>query len=112
MATGSPPKQTEVIHCGVLVNAAGPSAGYVAKKLGIDLPIEPRKRCVYVLDCPRAPAKDVMPFIIDYSGVYLRHEGCRFIAGGPVEEVRMSFEYQADLERLRESRIWRRRAHY
>lgn len=46
-----------------------------------------------MLDCPGAPAKDSMPFIIDYSGVFLRHEGGRFIAGGPVEEVCVSFEY-------------------
>ncbi|XP_029210318.2 FAD-dependent oxidoreductase domain-containing protein 1-like [Acropora millepora] len=110
VATGSPPKQTEVIHCGVLVNAAGPSAGYVAKKLGIDLPIEPRKRCVYVLDCPRAPAKDAMPFIIDYSGVYLRHEGCKFIAGGPVEEDWESSDFEVDYDLFYE-RYWQKLAY-
>lgn len=87
VASGCSPKQVEDIHCGVLVNAAGPSAGYLAKKLGIDLPVEPRKRCVFVLDCPDAPAKDAMPFVIDKSGVYVRNEGGRFISGGPIENV-------------------------
>ena len=77
----------EDIHCEVLVNAAGPSAGYLAKKLGIDLPIEPRKRFVYVVDCPGAPAKGAMPFVIDSSGVYVRNEGGRLICGGPIENV-------------------------
>ena len=80
-------KTVEDIHCGVLVSAAGPSAGYLTKNLGIDLPIEPRKRCVYVFDCPGAPARETMPFVIDSSGVYVRNEGGRLICGGPIENV-------------------------
>ena len=79
----------EVIHCGALVNAAGPSAGYLAKKLGIDLPVKPRKRFIYVLDCPDAPAKEKMPFalLIDPSGVYVCHDGGTFVSGLSPENV-------------------------
>ncbi|XP_068730783.1 FAD-dependent oxidoreductase domain-containing protein 1-like [Montipora capricornis] len=110
VVTGGSTKQAEVIHCGVLVNAAGPNAGYFAKKLGIDLPVEPRKRCVFVVDCPGAPAKAAMPFIIDYSGVYLRHEGHRFVCGGPVEEDYESSDLEVDYDLFYE-RYWIKLAH-
>lgn len=112
VASGCSPKQVEDIHCGVLVNAAGPSAGYLAKKLGIDLPVEPRKRCVFVLDCPDAPAKDAMPFVIDKSGVYVRNEGGRFISGGPIEnDVECeSSDFEVDYDLFYES-YWATLAH-
>ena len=44
----------EAIACGTLVNAAGTGAGRLAAMAGIELPVGPRKRYVYVLDCPQA----------------------------------------------------------
>jgi glycine/D-amino acid oxidase-like deaminating enzyme len=48
------------IPAGVVVNAAGPHAGDVSAMAGIALPVEPRKRSVFVLACrerPRLPAR-------------------------------------------------------
>jgi FAD-dependent oxidoreductase domain-containing protein 1 len=75
------------IACGALVNAAGPAAGAVAAMAGIALPVEPRKRYVYVLDC--RDATDAMrkgPLTVDPSGVWFRPEGRFFIAGLSPEE--------------------------
>jgi len=85
--TSSSPNNVQTIHCGVVVNAAGPKAGHLAKKLGIRLPVEPRKRCVFVLDCPGAPSRDQMPLVVDCTGTYVRPEGGCYIAGLSPEQV-------------------------
>ena len=89
MVTSSSPNDVQTIHCGVVVNAVGPTAGHLAKKLGVHLPVEPRKRCVFVLDCPGAPKRDEMPFVIDCTGTYVRPEGGCYIAGLSPDEVSM-----------------------
>lgn len=67
------------ISCGVLVNAAGPAAGGLSRLADRPLPVEPRKRTVFVLDCPAAPHP--MPLVADPSGLWLRPEGGHFLAG-------------------------------
>jgi glycine/D-amino acid oxidase-like deaminating enzyme len=67
------------IGCGTLVNAAGPSAGKLAGMAGRPLPVEPRKRTVFVIDCPDALPS--LPLIADPSGIWLRPEGRGFITG-------------------------------
>jgi FAD-dependent oxidoreductase domain-containing protein 1 len=67
------------LACGLAVNAAGPAAGRVAALAGAALPVEPRKRCVFVFLC-RTPLP-ACPLVIDPSGVYFRPEGGRFLAG-------------------------------
>jgi glycine/D-amino acid oxidase-like deaminating enzyme len=62
-----------------LVNAAGPSAGKLAGMAGRPLPVEPRKRTVFVIDCPDALPS--LPLIADPSGIWLRPEGRGFITG-------------------------------
>lgn len=88
MVTSSSPNNLQTIHCGVVVNAAGPNAGYLAKKLGIHLPVEPRKRFMFVLDGAEAPLKiNEMPFVIDCSGVAGRREAGGFVCGASPAKV-------------------------
>ena len=69
----------KVITCGAAVNCAGPNAGKVAAMLDIPLPIEPRKRTVFVIDCQQPHPG--MPLMVDTSGVYIRPEGDYYISG-------------------------------
>ena len=70
------------IACGDVVNAAGAWAGAVAHMAGAELPVEPRKRFVFVIDCRDAPeALRSAPLTVDPSGVWFRPEGRQFICG-------------------------------
>ena len=76
------------IACGAVVNAAGAWAGAVAALAGVPLPVEPRKRFVYVLDC-REAGDDLRgaPLTVDPSGVWFRPEGRFFICGRSPDET-------------------------
>jgi len=65
--------------CGTLVNAAGPWARAVAAMAGIALPVEARRRCVFVFDARRK--LEHCPLVIDTSGIWFRPEGEYFICG-------------------------------
>jgi FAD-dependent oxidoreductase domain-containing protein 1 len=74
----------ESIEADIFVNAAGPNAGRVAGLAGIKLPVEPRKRSVFVFDA-RDRFED-MPLLVDPSGIYVRPEGSVYICGGAEDE--------------------------
>ena len=75
----------ERLPCGAVVNAAGPYARAVAGFAGLRLPVEARKRSVFVLQCKEALPG--CPLVIDTTGVWFRPEGDRFLAGwSPPEE--------------------------
>lgn len=72
----------KTIACQKLVNAAGPWAGALSALAGLELPVEPRKRFVYVVDCREASdALHLAPLAVDPSGVWFRPEGRVFLCG-------------------------------
>ncbi len=91
--------------CGNLVDSAGYHAHVVAAMAGIDLPIRPRKRFVFVFDC-KAPVERA-PLLIDPSGVYFRPEGPSFICGvsPPEDQDPDCLDFDIDY-RLFEDVIW------
>ncbi|HWK66186.1 MAG TPA: FAD-binding oxidoreductase [Rhizobiaceae bacterium] len=74
----------ERLEAGTVINAAGPNAGAVAAMAGIELPVEPRKRNVFVFEA-RDHFAD-MPLLVDPSGIYVRPEGSVYITGGAESE--------------------------
>ena len=98
------------IACGVLVNAAGPQAGDVAALAGVNLPVEPRKRCVFVVACREKLAN--MPLVVDATGVWVRPEGNVYICGvSPPEDVDTRAEdFEVDYS-LFEEAVWPMLAH-
>jgi FAD-dependent oxidoreductase domain-containing protein 1 len=100
----------ERIACGTLVNAAGPQAGDVAAMAGIALPVEPRKRSVFVVAC-RASLPG-MPLMVDPTGVWIRPEGEMYICGvSPPESVDpRATDFEVDYA-LFEDVVWPALAH-
>lgn len=74
----------ERLDAGIVVNAAGPNAGKVSAMAGLVLPVEPRKRNVFIFEA-REKYED-MPLLVDPSGIYVRPEGSVYITGGAEPE--------------------------
>src|SRR5437660_7965865 len=98
------------IACGTLVNAAGPQAGEVAALARLKLPVEPRKRCVFVVAC-RADLAG-MPLLVDTTGVWARPEGNGFICGvsPPADTDPRAENFDVDYD-LFETTVWPALAH-
>jgi len=98
------------LACGMLVNAAGPQAGDVAALAGIVLPVEPRKRSVFVAAC-RTPLPG-MPLIVDPTGVWIRPEGEVYICGvsPPAEIDTRAADFEVDYA-LFDDIVWPALAH-
>jgi sarcosine oxidase len=73
------------LSAGQVVIAAGCWSASVAATAGVTLPVEARRRCVFVFDCRDKPGP--MPLVIDTTGAWFRPEGQFYIGGiSPPEE--------------------------
>ncbi|HJU32408.1 MAG TPA: FAD-binding oxidoreductase, partial [Hyphomicrobiaceae bacterium] len=62
-------------------------SGALAALAGVTLPVEPRKRYIYVIDCREATAAlHRAPLTVDPSGVWFRPEGRYFLCGKSPDE--------------------------
>jgi glycine/D-amino acid oxidase-like deaminating enzyme len=93
------------VACGAFANAAGTRASVVARMAGIDLPVEPRKRTVFVIDAPNARHPEA-PLLID-AGYYLRPERGHWITATVPEDDKAcdAKDFEPDLH-LFEDAIW------
>ncbi len=93
------------LGCGVAVNSSGTHAHLVAAMAGLDIPIRPRKRFIYVFDCREPPEK--APLTIDATGVFFRPEGVGFVCGvsPPESEDPDCLDFELDYS-LYENVVW------
>jgi FAD-dependent oxidoreductase domain-containing protein 1 len=94
-----------IIDCDAVVDAAGPWAARVAAMVGVELPVEARRRSVFVFDCATQIAD--CPLVIDTSGIWFRPEGPGFISGvaPPPERDLPDLPLEVDPQEF-ETRIW------
>jgi glycine/D-amino acid oxidase-like deaminating enzyme len=65
----------------IIVNTAGPWAAEVGRMAGVELPVDPVRRMVYVFQPAETFEYDI-PLVIDVTGLYFRHETGRIIMTG------------------------------
>ncbi len=93
------------VDCAAAINAAGTRAAQVLQWADLTLPVEPRKRTVFVIDAPNARHPDA-PLLID-AGFYIRPEDKHWITAtvpeqdGPCDPD----DFEPDLH-LFEDAIW------
>lgn len=63
----------------VFVNCAGPRCTEIMRPADLNLPVEPRKRTIFVVDAPAARHPDA-PLIVDPSGIWMRPEHGQWLA--------------------------------
>jgi glycine/D-amino acid oxidase-like deaminating enzyme len=96
------------VSCDSLVNAAGAGAGLLSRMAGVELPVGPRKRYVFVFDCQTADQSlHTAPLTVDPSGFYFRPEGRNFICGLSPDEAEEPQDMNWDVDySWFEERIW------
>jgi glycine/D-amino acid oxidase-like deaminating enzyme len=96
------------LSCTHVINAAGPWARRIAAMAGLELPVFAQRRTVYVISCPVKMTP--FPLLIDTSGLWIRPEGAKFIAGLPPLGAFNDEPLEPDYEGF-ETRLWPALAH-
>ncbi|MFG5379985.1 NAD(P)/FAD-dependent oxidoreductase [Yoonia sp. R2-816] len=100
-------KSGEVIACGQFVNATGPRAVETSRMIGVDIPVEPRKRYSWVFSAEK-PLDQDLPLTIDPSGVHVRENGGGTYQAGGHSDIDPAVTYDdfAMDHSLWENHIW------
>ncbi len=100
-------KSGEVIACGQIVNASGPRAVETSRMIGVDIPVEPRKRYSWVFSAEK-PLDQDLPLTIDPSGVHVRENGGGTYQAGGHSDIDPAVAYDdfAMDHSLWENHVW------
>ncbi len=84
------------ISCRIVINAAGPYAKVVGKMAGVDLPIDPTRRMVFLFD-PKEKFDYQLPFVFNDDGkLYFRQETGKMILVGKNIPEKPGFNFSWD----------------
>ena len=90
------------ISCPVVVNAGGPYASTLGDMVGVNIPVKPLRRQVFVT-APFRLSDHSVPLTIDFHrGWYFRREGDGFLLSGPLD-AEPSFRTNIDYEAMAEA---------
>jgi sarcosine oxidase subunit beta len=90
------------ISTGVVVNAAGPYASVVGKMAGVEIPVTPLRRQIFVT-APFQLAEQRIPLTIDFHrGWYFRQEVDGLLLSGPLDKE-PSFNLNTDYDAMAEA---------
>lgn len=85
-----------------VVNSAGAWGTKLARTAGIDLPVDPVRRQVFVLQTTRTP-EEVYPLTVFPSGLYLIHaNGSQFMCGKSFDDDPIGFDFGWNHDRFNE----------
>lgn len=73
----------------IVVNSAGPCAGVVGRMVGLDIPIRPSRRHIFITEPifsrpnhPESPNRTNLPMVVDFhNGFWFRREGSSLLFG-------------------------------
>ena len=105
--TGISLKEGGEVSAGIVVDCAGArDAARMAATVGVALPVEPRKRCAFVVDC-REDISPRPPLMINPNGVWIRPEGRTYLCGVSPPEASdvATWEFDVDYS-LFEDMVW------
>ncbi|MDP2859370.1 MAG: FAD-binding oxidoreductase [Bacillota bacterium] len=87
--------KTETIATRTVVNATGAWAGEFARQIGVEVPVRPWRRQVYVCRTPLSGRE--FPMVVDTTGVHFRSEtGNRIVAAGATASDSVTFDVAWD----------------
>ncbi len=90
----------KIIQSDWVVNAAGPWSGWVAASAGVDLPVGPLRRHLFMTS-PFDALPALLPFILHFdTGWYMRREGPALLLAGPSDntEAQRTFSEKVDFD--------------
>jgi len=88
-----------VIATPIVINAAGPYANHIGKMVGIDIPVRPVRRQIFVTG-PFDRIRDPLPVTIDFHNCwYFKREYPGYLLAGPQDDE-SSFNTNVDFESM------------
>jgi len=98
--TGVKTVKGETVKADWVVNAAGPWSGAVAASAGLELPVGPLRRHLFLTN-PFDALPALMPFVLHFdTGWYMRREGIALLLAGPSDNApeQRTFSEQVDFD--------------
>jgi sarcosine oxidase subunit beta len=94
--------EEEEIFTPLVVNAGGPYASSIGRMVGVQIPVKPLRRQIFIT-APFHLANSPVPLTIDFHrGWYFRQEGDGFLLSGPLD-LKPSFNLNIDYEAMAET---------